>query len=367
MILYEEGVIVDKIRFGVIGAGWRSEFFIKTAAMLPDVFQVSGVLLRDSLKAKAFSQKWKVKTFLDLEEFLKARPEFVITAVSSDAAFDYNVELIKRGVATLSETPPGKDEEALKELWRVYKSYNTKFQVAEQYFLQPMWSAVMNIIQSELIGNVIGANISACHGYHGINLIRRILNIPIGNTLITGKRLRGNIISTCGRNGDEKTEKFINSSRDAAILQFENGKWGIFDFEGEQYFSHIRSRRWTIYGDRGEISDTTVRYLKAINTPVKLNIDRIDTGINSNLEGYHHKCIMLGERKVYENQFAGVSFSDDEIAVAHCIWLMGQYVRGEIESFYSLEEAIHDSYLSLKLNEALEKDIPQSCQPLTKH
>jgi predicted dehydrogenase len=37
---------MNPARFGVIGSGWRSEFFLRIAAALPDQLQVAGIVAR---------------------------------------------------------------------------------------------------------------------------------------------------------------------------------------------------------------------------------------------------------------------------------------------------------------------------------
>ena len=45
---------MDKIRFGLIGSGWRAEFYIRIAKALPERFDLAAVMIRDQEKGKAF-------------------------------------------------------------------------------------------------------------------------------------------------------------------------------------------------------------------------------------------------------------------------------------------------------------------------
>jgi len=49
------------IKYAIIGAGWRSEFYLKIAALLPNEFSVSGIYIRNSEKQKEFAKKYNVK------------------------------------------------------------------------------------------------------------------------------------------------------------------------------------------------------------------------------------------------------------------------------------------------------------------
>ena len=43
------------IRFGIIGAGWRSEFYVRIANCMPDLFCVTGMYIRNKEKQTYFS------------------------------------------------------------------------------------------------------------------------------------------------------------------------------------------------------------------------------------------------------------------------------------------------------------------------
>lgn len=44
------------IKYAIIGAGWRSEFYLKIAALLPNEFSVSGIYTQFG-KAKGICEK----------------------------------------------------------------------------------------------------------------------------------------------------------------------------------------------------------------------------------------------------------------------------------------------------------------------
>lgn len=60
----------------------------------------------------------------------------------------------------------------------------------------------------------------------------------------------------------------------------------------------------------------------------------------------------MGDEWLYQNPFAPVSLSDEEIAVATCLVKMTEYARGG-PSFYSLAEAAQDHYLGLTVAQAV--------------
>jgi hypothetical protein len=119
-----------------------------------------------------------------------------------------------------------------------------------------------------------------------------------------------------------------------------------------------------VRGERGEIVNKEVTYLKDFLTPVRLELVRHAAGVDGNLEGNYLRGIQLGGEWIYNNPFVPASLTDDEIAVASCLTKMTQYVAtGEV--FYSLAEASQDHYLGLKCAQALkeEKQIQTKMMP----
>ena len=78
---------MSKIRFGLIGSGWRAEFYIRIAKALPEMFDLAAVMIRSKEKGEAFSAKFSVKVVNTLDELVEKEPEFVVMA-------------IKRGIVT---------------------------------------------------------------------------------------------------------------------------------------------------------------------------------------------------------------------------------------------------------------------------
>ena len=132
---------MKKIRFALIGSGWRAEFYIRIAKQLPALFDLTGVMIRDPEKARAFSEKFTVPTVNSLDALLSNGPDFVVVCVKRGALTDCLIELMHRGVPALCETPPGESEEALLRVWEEAQTHRARVQVAEQYFAQPLYAA----------------------------------------------------------------------------------------------------------------------------------------------------------------------------------------------------------------------------------
>ena len=338
--------------FSIIGGGWRTEFFMRIAAALPERFRVGGVLVRDPIKARAFASRWRVPVFGTLDELLRGIDgKFVVTSVPSEVNVVLLRELTQRDMPVLSETPAAHDVETLAAVGALTKE-GARIQIAEQCHLRPVHAARIALARSGLLGRVTQAQVSVAHGYHGISIIRRLLDIGFEDAAITAKRFESPMVEGPGREGPLSEERVVSSAQDLAWFEF-GDRLGVFDFTGRQYFSRILSSRVMVRGDRGEINDEHVRYLKDFRTPVHLQLRRVSAGEDDNLEDPYLRGILAGDSWVYENPFAPGCLSDDEIAIAVCLEKMAAYVDGGPD-FYSLAEGCQDTYLSLLLSRAIE-------------
>lgn len=345
---------MTKARFVVIGYGWRADFFYRIAKMLPEHFEICAGVLRTEERAKQVAREQNVFATADLDTALETKPDFVVLCVPRDIVKDYLVKLMEKGVPVLCETPPAKNTEELTELWKDKEHLSGKVQVLEQYFLQPYYAGVLDIINRGYLGETSSIMLSALHGYHAVSIFRKCLGIGFENCTIQGKKFHFDITATNGREGFDYSGKVVQTDRDWASMAFENGKAAFMDFSGEQYFSQIRTRRWNVQGSRGEINDTTVRFLNEQNVMVQQEMQRTDVGVNNNSE-WSHKGYLFLDKQIYNNIYYPARMNDDEIAVASCLTKMKEYVDTGKE-FYSLAEALQDTYLSFCLEEALQTE-----------
>jgi predicted dehydrogenase len=354
---------MNPITFGVIGGGWRAEFYLRIARALPGRFRVGGMMVRDEGKGQALERAWQVETYRTVDELLRVPGlQFVVISVPWPVTPVMIRELAQRSVPALAETPPAPDLEGLVGLQDLIET-GARVQVAEQYQFQPLHAARLHIARSGTLGTVTQAQVSAAHGYHGINLIRGLLRVTFERVTIRALEFASPIIAGPGRGGPPTEEKTTTSRQVVAHLDF-GDRLGVFDFTGDQYFSWIRSQRVLVRGERGEIKDREVRYLKDFATPVELELRRVDAGQDGNLEGYYHKGILAGAEWVYRNPFVPGRLTDDEIAVATCLEKMAAYAAGG-PSFCSLADAAQDHYLGLMIGQAVQtgESVVADCQP----
>ncbi len=339
-----------KAKFVMIGYGWRADFFYRIAKYLPDTFSICAAVLRTKERAREVAKKEGVFATDHLDEALATNPDFVVLCLPRAIVKDYLHILMEKDIPVLCETPPAKDIDELNALWELKEKYKGRVQVAEQYYVQPLYAAWLKVIEDGFLGQVSNMTLSSVHAYHAVSIFRKMLGVGFENCTIRAKQYEFDVTETGSRQGVLRTGKVKKATRQIATLEFESGKVGFLDFSGEQYASLIRTRRLNIQGHRGEINDMTLRYLNEKHIGVTMELNRIDDGIYNNKD-WSHQGIMLGSSFVYENPFPRARLNDDEIAIATCLMNMKTYVTTG-EGGYSLQEALQDTYIGFMIEEA---------------
>lgn len=350
---------MQKIRYAIIGTGWRAQIFVRAAQQLPEVFEITGVLSRTRERADEFAAKFGLKGFTSLDEMLETKPEFVISCVKRDVMSKTLIGLLERGIPALAETPLAPDIPSLKELYAVHQKTGTLLQLAEQYFLFPSHQARRAIIDKGYLGDVYSCELSMMHDYHAISVMRFFLGEENGEVDIRARWVNKPIVQTRNRAGYMTDGEIGEESRKLAQFDYTGGRLGIYDFADTQYRSAIRSKHLQIRGTRGEITDNDVLCLTADNRPVESRLithcDKI-TGTIKFIE-FEGEC-------VYRNPFrTDVVLKEDEIAVCDVLLRMGKAVRGG-EKFYPDTYAYRDSYLTYLLLDAADEDGRVRTEPM---
>jgi predicted dehydrogenase len=339
-------------RFGLIGTGWRSEYFARIAAALPEYMSIGAVTSARPESAKAFGRLWGLDVAADVDDLLARDLEFVLVSVPRTVAPELIRAAVSAGKPVLTETPPAAGLDDLHDLYGAL-GHDSPVQVAEQYQFQPHHAARIELARSGLIGPVSSARVSAAHGYHGVSLIRFLLGIGFDEVAIRAAKVPDRLLSGNGRYGWTPELAMATPRRTVAQLDVDgtDAQAGLFDFDDEQYYSPIRSRHVSVSGEKGEISDLDVsRWIRpghAITEPITRDV----TGVDGDLDGSTLRRLRLGERVVWSNEFGDVRLSDDELAGARALVRMAAFTRGG-EGFYGLADGCHDHYLSLLIDAA---------------
>ncbi|WP_319518000.1 Gfo/Idh/MocA family oxidoreductase [uncultured Martelella sp.] len=358
---------MSPIPFAVIGSGWRAEFFLRVAKALPAHFRATGIVTgRPAAERTALEQEWGVPVFASIDDLLAAtRPEFAVVSIRPEHIVDRIGELAAHQVPVLLETAAF-DHDQLLALDALVTA-GAKIEVAEQYFLHPVLSAMRALILDGLIGTPSYAHVSVLQTYHSISMMRKLLGIGFENATVTASRITLPVVKGPGRYDQPERYEVIAAAQTIATFDF-GDKVGVYDFANGQHRSRIRAPRVTVRGECGEITPERIDYLIDERTPMTAELQRMDKGHFVNFEGYHHAGIVAAGRWVYRNPFPGPHLFDDEIAVANCLENMRVFVERGISS-YSFAETAQDCYLARIMDEAAaaQSAVTTTPQPWSRH
>lgn len=317
----------EKIRFAIVGSGWRSLFYVRIAKALPEKFELLAMLCRTQEKADKMAQEHGIRTSISEEEVLAMKPDFIVSAVNKASMNDVARYYASLGFAVLSETPAALNEQALLDTWEDCKK-GYKLQVAEQYFQYPIYANLIKTVESGIIGEPVSIHISAMHDYHCSSIIRKLLQVGCEDVKITGKTFDMQVTDTKTRYETLTDGKVVTKEEKHLVMEYESGKVAFYDFMSDQYRSGIRKQHILIRGTRGEICDDTVYYLNDQN-------------------------LACEKKLTYENPYAAVGLTEDETAIATLMLGMKVFANGGPE-VYPMVDALEDAYLSILMTEIIE-------------
>ncbi len=354
---------MKKINFTVVGAGWRSEFYFRIASELPDLFNICAVVETNSERAAQIKQRYGFDIKSSTKELsLDSYGDFLVLCLPQPLLPSVIKNLTYRGFYLLSESFEAAD---LNQLVDFYNSLSAPhlIQVSEQYSLQPMHAARLNVINSGKIGDVTQAYVSSGHGYHGMSLVRKYLGKTFENCTIKGKLFTSKLIKSPGRDGYPDSEEYVDETQQFAFLDF-GDTLGFYYFTDDQYFSPIRLPDTRIRATKGEITNTRISMMLNYNTPLEYQLSHVTAGQNESVSKLSSIGITAGETWYYKNSYYPARFSDDEIAIATALEKMYNYVHNK-HSFYSIQEGCQDQYLSLMIKQSFytDKEIATDTQP----
>ena len=337
----------------IIGAGWRAEFYIRIAQLLPERFEIVGVVARKEDVRNALTQEYGVKAFSSISQLLShKKPDYAVSSVSWDSNPSVVEELVSAGVYVLCETPPAPTVEALQKLWSAVGS-SGMVQVAEQYLTLPGHSSRLAITKSGVIGDVTSVELSSTHGYHAVSIMRGFLQSGFEPTTITTRQFEAPLVNPLLRDGWNSDLSPQMAKTTISLIDFGGGKSGIYNFVDNQWHNQLRHRRIVVRGSKGEIVDDAV--IRLIDGPAitTSKIERYQLGYDLNLDGFDTEHLSFDGQVVFKNPFVGLRFMDEEIAIAQLMVQMADWIDGNAQPPYPLSEASQDQLISLAVDESI--------------
>jgi predicted dehydrogenase len=340
--------------FGIIGSGWRAEFFVRLAALMPDRLTLVGAAARRAETAERVASDWRVPAYLSPQELIaKQHPGFVVTSVSWPANPEVITAAVDAGVRVLAETPPAPDADGLRALWTRVGA-RRMVQVAEQYLLMPGHAARREVIERGTIGRPTSVQVSSTHGYHAVSMIRGLLGLDFEPARVTASRFTAPLLDPITRDGWTGDDTPKDAQTTLAALDFGNGASGLYDFTSNQWHNRLRLRRIVIRGSHGELADDTVVRWGGPRTVLRSELVRSQLGQDLNLDGHDTEHYSLDGEVVYRNPFLGLRLMDEEIAIASILTATAAWAREEGPEPYPLAQACQDHLIALAIDQAAE-------------
>ena len=365
------------VRFGIVGTGWRSEFFVRMARAVPEALEVALVVGRRQESTDRIAAKWGVPTSLDIADFNGVDMDFVATALPKPANPEAITELAAAGHFVLAETPPAPDLDGLRKLWSDVVGADAadgasaaasvsraagaakagggaamldRIQVAEQCHRMPTHESRLSVLDDGVIGARTGVEVSSTHMYHAVALIRRYLGVGITPVTATGRTFGVPLVDPADRSGyrEDADLPLHPAERTLAMLDFGEGLHGVYDFVSNQWHNPLIANRVVVRGTTGElVDDRFTRWHDGVALTSQLEYRRL--GVDMDLEGLDVAHVSFDGDVVWRNPFVGARLSDDDLAVAVHLYEMGLYARGEADAPYPLRDGLHDHAIALAI------------------
>jgi len=217
----------------------------------------------------------------------------------------------------------------------------------------PSHAARWAVLRAGTIGTVSSVQVSSTHLYHAVSMIRNMLDAGFADVEVTARSFSAPLADPVSREGWTGGTDPRPATTTVALLDFGEGRSGVYDFTDNQWLNPLRGNRIVIRGSSGEIVDDRVTRLVDPVTVVESALVRRQTGIDLNLEGFDLDHISHNGAVVYRNPYQGARLAEDDVSVATLMERMGEWCRGSGPEPYPLADACQDHLVALAMEEAV--------------
>ena len=352
------------LRFGVVGSGWRAEFFVRMARLLPDQFAVTAVVTRTPERGAEIERTWGVPTVRTISELVAGpgRPDVVVVAVPWPVTPVAIRELVAAGVPVLAETPPAPDAAGLRALWADVGASGL-VQVAEHSLFMPAHVARIAAVDRGAVGQATSVQISSTHLYHAVAVVRRLLGAGHGEVTVRASTFTAPLLDPVSRDGWSGATAPAPAATILATLDLGDGRSALYDFTDNQWHNPLRTNRIVVRGSHGELVDDAVTRWVDERTVTTSTFHRWQTGIEQNLDGWDTQHVSLDGRVLWRNPFEGARLADDDVAVATLLAGCAAWLHDDGPQPYPLADGSQDHLIGLAIEESARTGAPVTAGP----
>jgi predicted dehydrogenase len=371
--------VVEPIRIAIIGTGKRSfGFYGNILRDLPGV-QLVSVWGRSTDSARRLGESLGVPWYTDLDKLTsETTPQIGIVSVAYSANGEAGLMAVEHGLHVLLETPIAHKLSEADAIINAARQRNLKIEIAEQFYRRPLEQIKLALIASGLFGRVhTSFNDFAGHGYHGVSVMRSYLGFDAKPVRVTGAVRDYSLESYYSRLA--KNFEPRNETQEHGIIEFDDGRLGIFHWTNVAYDSPLRWWRSSRFlAERGmgitvgvglELQERLALLAPGGESPRFIRLERrwerVDGGALEAMIAHTGDPDLPIVR--WDNPFllpeAGTTpqWHDDEIGVAGCVMSLVNAVRDNTEPSYGALQGRLDQELIL----AIRQSSAQGGQPVT--
>ena len=326
---------MDKLKIAHIGTGRRGAgTYLPLIAKLTDDIELVAVCDAREESVTEQGTKYNVPAYTDTERMLdEVKPDICAIVITPSNNHIPGLLCSERSVSYCTETPIDTDLGWADKMIESAQANGTKLEVNENYYRVPTERIKRAMILAGVFGTVNAAyNDFRGHGYHGIGLIRSYLGFENEPLRVYGFRKNYDVQHHVWRKGQppRNTEDWQH-----AIIEFENGAVGIFNFSSLSYGSPLRGFNGSkFYAERGMcFRNEAVILTETEDEQRTVTITRK----TNNVGGYETLAALVADTEpevVWENPLQHYPLSDGEITVASELMSLVNAVRNDTEPEY---------------------------------
>ena len=359
------------LRVAIIGTGKRSDYLYgPIVRALPEDVELVSIWGRSTESARWLGESLAVPWYTDLEQLIgETAPQIGIVSVNYDANGQVGLMAVEHGLHVLLETPIAHKLAEADAIIKAAAARGLKIEVAEQFHRRPLEQIKLKLIESGLFGTVYSSfNDFAGHGYHGVSVMRSYLGFAATPVQVSGAVRDYELASHWSRLAGKTAPR--TESQEHAIIEFDDGRLGLFHWTDVGYDSPLRwwrSSRFLAEKGMGitvgvglDVKEQLTLLAPGGEAPHFVTLERrwerVDGGALSAMVAH------TGDRNQpivsWENPFRpthqghGMQWHDDEIGVAGCLLSLVEAVRNDSEPSYGPYQARLDQEIILAIRQS---------------
>jgi predicted dehydrogenase len=349
-----EELMTDRIHFGIIGTGKRSDYlYAPLLNILKEDVAFVGIWGRSEEKARELGEKYHVPWLTDLNRLRnELEVDAAIVSVANPANGEIGRRVIELGLHALLETPVANSLNDADAIIQGAENQNVKVEVAEQYYRRPIERLKRELINAGVCGRILVAyNDFMEHGYHGMSLIRSYIGFDEPVASIIGTKASFYVdpyYSWISQTTEKQEEEWQH-----AILHFANGALGFFNWSSIAYDSALRWQRSTrFFAERGMAYDDHLTTLTSDGKdPQPIEIKRYFHNMGG-METLTELVALTTPEVVWRYPFRAYYMDDEMIAIADCLMSLVHAIREDQSPEYGPLQVRLDQEITLAMYES---------------